>query len=666
MARRPDANESSDAGKQDHIGSKDGASEGGYRRRGYLKLVGSTAAAAAAIGSSATAAAADYDTVTVGQGERRTISLGDGDTLEDTLFDVSAQGANLFIRASGSDWTIRNVGVKGSFDRDANDGQVMRCDVPSSSGEALIENVYLADGVGEDTNKTAINVGPDHAGHIECRNLAVARWSSNAIYAAGFGRIREPGTTDGAGGTIAFRNSYFCNNNIAHLRLAADGTEVENCVFENTSDVPPIPTSHGGGSDVVNSRGIYTGYGDPSQTITVKNCDFNITSSNTNGAASVAISGNHATYGELTTVRLVDCQTQGRIVGDNVETENVGNSPDTTPPDAAPMTPEEAASGGGTSGNSDGSGNTTSSDPQTDLSNTITVSGGSATNLVEYEFTVSEDLEAYEGITAEDTIDGTTAQGGVAGGADTYAFAGEVTDFSSTEDVAVTINGQSVDTAELSDSSGSDGSSSDGSTDSSGDELSRTLRIAGGSPSNIVEYRLDVSDALGEHEGINEDDVITGTGAEGTVAGGADTYAFAGEVTGFEATDDVSVTVDGETLDQTQFGPVGDSGPSDGSTDDSTSDGSTDSSTEKLLLVDGTANPDENSRYRFTVSGTAAKDQERSTVSDGGMPWDSISDSVNDDQIIGIVGNGVDAYRFTGELETIDIRGDATHSVEQL
>ena len=132
---------------------------------------------------------------------------------------------------------------------------------------------------------------------------------------------------------------------------------VEGCTFHNTNDVPPVHETNGGATNVVNSRGIYTGYGDPQQHIHVRDSDFRLTDSNTCSSpndynyctASVAVPDDHDTYGELTEVHFHDsCEIVGRTIGDYVIVDSgVGNDPDTSVPDGVPTTPEEAASGGG-------------------------------------------------------------------------------------------------------------------------------------------------------------------------------------------------------------------------------------------------------------------------------------------------------------------------------
>lgn len=173
--------------------------------------------------------------------------------------------------------------------------------------------------------------------------------------------------------------------------------------------------------------------------------------------------------------------------------------------------------------------------------------------------------------------------------------------------------------------------------------------------------------------------------------GAKDSYVVAGSITGFSITDgyDVSVTADGT---QTTFETLVDSGSttssgtdssgsssdgsgsgdssSDGSTADgsSGSDGGTDSGgsgtgdgsqLQRLLIIDGTGDSEEVAQYDVTVTGDIERDEERSEIVGDGSPWDLMSDSVDTGRVIGVVGNGRDAYRFSGSIQSIDVDGFA-------
>ncbi|WP_266075806.1 hypothetical protein [Haladaptatus caseinilyticus] len=307
-------------------------------RRSYLKLTGSTALAVAGVGTfGGGAAAAEYETITIPANTQKQFQVGSGETFENTLIDISATGADARIVASGSDWTIRNVGFTGAADMSGPHSPGKNLggypNLIAASGTGTIEHVYLGDGVsGDMVRKGAIGVSSSHDGHINLNEVTMNGWTGNAIYAGGAAK------SSGGGGTLAFDRCLLKNNNISHLRIATDGTTVKNTVIYNTEDVPLHPINGG----VVNSRGVYDGYGTSGNVIEFENCHIDCTDANTNGGAS-------ALAATKTTFRVKDSQVKGQLIG-NVETTNVGENPSHEPPKGAPTTAEQAASGSGASG----------------------------------------------------------------------------------------------------------------------------------------------------------------------------------------------------------------------------------------------------------------------------------------------------------------------------
>jgi hypothetical protein len=280
--------------------------------------------------TSGVASAKDHRTVTVPAGGRKLFRVGSGETLENLLIDCTASNADARIVASGTGWTIRNVGFKGEMDHGASGGYPNHI---AASGEGRIENVYVGNGVVSGTRKGGIGVSADHAGHIEVVRTHIAGWSDNGIYAAGMAR---PGGSAGHG-TLGFDSCYLHDNNVSGLRIASDGTTVKDTVIHNTGNAPTVSTC-----GCVNARGVYDGYGTESNVITFENVDIACTDANTNG-------GTSALAATKTTFEVENSQVKGDLIG-NVNTTNVGNDPDVTPPAGVPMTAEEAAKGTGSSG----------------------------------------------------------------------------------------------------------------------------------------------------------------------------------------------------------------------------------------------------------------------------------------------------------------------------
>jgi len=84
----------------------------------------------------------------------------------------------------------------------------------------------------------------------------------------------------------------------------------------------------------------------------------------------------------------------------------------------------------------------------------------------------------------------------------------------------------------------------------------------------------------------------------------------------------------------------------------------------KRILIDGRAGPDV-ADYTFTVSGDVERDASAS-VTGGSQPWDRLDDIAKNGKVIGVVADGVDAYRFSGMLTNVTIEGDASVSIQRL
>ncbi|MGA9402066.1 hypothetical protein [Haladaptatus sp.] len=317
-----------------------GADGSSFDRRSYLKLTATAAVAAAGAGAATgLGAAKEYETITIPANTAKQFTVGSGETFENKLIDISASGADVRIIASGSDWTIRNVGFSGASDVSGPHPPGKNLggypNLITASGTGTIEHVYMGDGVsGDMIRKGAIGIPASFAGHIDLTGVTMNGWTGNAIYAGGAAK------SSGGGGTLAFDGCLLKNNNISHLRVATDGTTVKNTVIYNTNDVPLHPINGG----VVNSRGVYDGYGTTSDVVTFENCDIDCTDADTNGGASALVAAH-------TTFEVKDSQIKGALIG-NVETTNVGSNPSHEAPKAAPTTAKQAATGSTSSGGS--------------------------------------------------------------------------------------------------------------------------------------------------------------------------------------------------------------------------------------------------------------------------------------------------------------------------
>jgi hypothetical protein len=224
-------------------------------RRSYLKMAGAAAASVAAAGaSSGAASAASHDTITVPAGGTETITVESGETFENTLIDMTADGASAQINASGDDWTIRNVAFKGNH---PGGNYLLTPGVTSEDGHGLIENVYMGDGQTEGSGKGGVWVNGNlpHRGTITFRNVHIAHMIDNGLYGM-------DGGYHGVGGVVNVEDSYFDSNNIANIRVGSiDGRtcHVENCVVKADSTRPCGTGCSSPGA--TNSRGVWAWFG---------------------------------------------------------------------------------------------------------------------------------------------------------------------------------------------------------------------------------------------------------------------------------------------------------------------------------------------------------------------------------------------------------------------
>ncbi|USZ71702.1 hypothetical protein [Natronosalvus halobius] len=293
-------------------------------RRSYVRSVATAAVAAGVFGGVADAAAAesDYETVTLDPGEDHQVNVGDGETLENVLFDCTAEGARVTIAAHATDWTIRNVGIEGEFDVGSPDAAFGISD--QGGNTSTIENVYVADGAihgSEATDETAFWVSPEHNGHIDFKNVNVQNFPDNGIYASA--------PAGKGGGTIHIDECYAANNYVANFRIGSAGSAVTN------SSVHVERDGYGG-------RGIWVWAPGECE---IDNCQLELNGHN------YAIDAGANGSGTSVTVTDTDYSTDfhggvNETAGSSVDLGgDVGNDPEPTIPDGVPKTAEDAASG---------------------------------------------------------------------------------------------------------------------------------------------------------------------------------------------------------------------------------------------------------------------------------------------------------------------------------
>ena len=291
-------------------------------RRSYVRGLAAVATTAVATGSAigTVGATAAYDRVEIDAGEDRTIVLESGESLENTVFDCTAEGARITIAAHETDWTIRNVAIEGYLDVGSESAVFGLSD--QKGGTSTFENVYLGDGsddAGGETSETAIWVHPEHNGHLDVRHVNVQGFPDNGIYAS------APGGA--GGGTVHIDRCYAANNYVSNYRIGSAGSKVTNSSVLLDDD----------GYD---GRGVWIW---APGACAVEGCQLE-----TNGnhyAIHVGASGSGSTAAVTDTE--YDTDFHGGIeerFGAAVELDDVGTDPEAFVPDGVPTTPEEAAS----------------------------------------------------------------------------------------------------------------------------------------------------------------------------------------------------------------------------------------------------------------------------------------------------------------------------------
>jgi lipopolysaccharide export system protein LptA len=237
------------------------------------------------------------------------------------------------------------------------------------------------------------------------------------------------------------------------------------------------------------------------------------------------------------------------------------------------------------------------------LNKVVTIKGTGS--RAEYVLTSTKTLEKTTvngaSINSDDNLSARTASGYVVGGRDSYALSWTVDQLSIDGDAQVYLDGRRVDPDRF---------------------LDTVLTIKG--PGSRTEYDFTVDGAVEKSTAngasINPSDRVSGSSAQGFVVSGRDSYVFSGEVT--------QLVFDGRariTLDRS----------------------------ERTITVEGKQS---GATYAFSVSGDVEGISHEPNVRH--------NDTVHAHGAEGFVHWGSDTYRYTGDLESLEV-GDAAVSVER-
>ncbi|MFP8952576.1 hypothetical protein ACLI4Z_06320 [Natrialbaceae archaeon A-arb3/5] len=673
MAREPSVLDESCSAEKGEDAAETGSNTGLLDRRSYLRLAGVTTAAATLPASAQ--ADEDYDEITA---RGQVIRIGRGETYENKLFDLT-NGNSVLLLVEGGNSVIRNIGFKG-----LHRGDEFMISINASSGDVLIENVYLGDGSTKEGESFVHGPGAvfyhrNAACDVTFRYCNVQGWPNNGFYCS----------NTASGGSARFEHCYGKNNGVSTYRVAGGNDAIVDCVaYNDGTDYGP-----GWGGYVEDAgRPVWVW---PGNTVTIEDSHFadgpypHAMVLRGSGAASMSGGG-----------------IRGNVQGGGLQQSGVSNSPDLSVPDGVPTSAEEAASGGsGDESEQD------ADDEESRLANVVVFDGAGTTESTSYEFVVSEAVEPStdEDATIDDAAeaDGTRARGTVADYRDAWRFDTEIERLSVDGPATVRVNGTEVDPDVF-------------------DDVSRVIRIEGES-SESTRYEIEVDGEIersnDDGEAIDDDDGDDGS-VHGVIGDWTESFRFTGSLEQVTVGGPASVFVDDEEIDPDEYGddlphelavegrgaPASfeitvdgtieldsEDDPADEATTvtDSTVEGSVTDSTQRFrfsgaltdvtftdgeaavlvdgeeidtteygdhellphaIVIDGT-DTDGPSAYSFETSGPVVK----SAYRDASIDEDDV---IEGRAVRGTVGNWLDAYWFDGDLADVTIRGEASADVE--
>ncbi|MDQ2052602.1 hypothetical protein RBH26_19260 [Natronolimnohabitans sp. A-GB9] len=638
-------------------------------RRTYLKgVAGVGATIAASMGVAASDG--DYDEVVVDAHDSVTYRVGSGETLENLLIDISAPHAKFYIRATGSDWTVRNVGIKGTWDDDTKEEPFIVS--VNSGGTGRVENFYWADGTAPFDEQTTYGgaatgcyVSNSHAGTLIMENLNLQGFSDNAVYGSSPGDLPSHSSGRGGQGEVIIRDSYAADCAPAGFRLGSDGSYLENCVvtdctrnywgfYHDTEVIDCDLSASTQFGDIV----VSDGHWQHDATVTATNTYFESTGSHSSGA---------------------------QIIG-----ESADRTPRTEPDEVegVPLTPEEAAAGSSSGGGSppsdgnDGSDDKDEADDDIDADEHLLafVTEPDA-RYAEYEFTADGPVEMtvapYESpsgneissnssnVTVEKADDVWHTEGLSGGGfGDAFLVDGPITeiDIEQPDVMWVELDGEEMTVEEIIEET------SEGGEDDDDDDVEENLLAFVTEPdARYAEYEFTadgpVEMTVAPYESPSGNEISSNSSnvtvekaddvwhTEGLSGGGfGDAFLVDGPIKeiDIDQPDVMWAELNGEEMTVEE---IIEKTAEDADDEDETGDGPS-----NAIVIDATGT-DDSAAYSFEVSGEVEKSTHRdSSIED--------SDIIDGNKVEGSVDDSRDAYWFSGDIVDFHLNGNAYVDVE--
>ncbi|WP_323192746.1 hypothetical protein [Halostella sp. PRR32] len=539
--------------------------------------------------------------------------------------NLLVEGIDIDLRADNTTCSIRFV-VDNRFHIE--DMEILGRGMHSGSrtAYAFLAGVRNADGVGVIRNITAkkgSRIGKYKGGNgrvgiwgavgqgtLKCQNLDFREFGNNGIYAS---RTKMK---------VQVEDSYFENNNVCGVRISGDGSYVENCEIVTDVDnyTGPRPISTGS----FNPRGIIVEQAKMSQTsdwripagAEVRNCDVWAKSSPL--LQSVI---EHGPQGRSLLIKntRVRCDVDGTPA---IRRDRPGNIPwrkdQDTPPEPHWTRMENVQVTGNANGGAavqlmggDGS----------EVRNSCIQQKGSNRTGVQI-------LDANNCEIADTNIN----------------VSGQAVDLqSSSADTSNITNGDSCPAPNIENTTSGEYEDTP-SGDDSEPFPGNVLTIYGDSGEANYEFAVssdDLQKLTANGATTDDDDLIDGSTASGSVWGGKDSYGFEGDVSSFTIDNDATITLNGENVSADSLGTEDDS---------SSDDGDSTNADQHTLTIVGDAGE---ANYEFSVeSNLEQTTANNATVDD--------SDAVDGTTASGYVWGGIDSYQFEGGVTSFTIDNDAT------
>ena len=154
--------------------------------------------------------------------------------------DFRARGAGGLVQVRGGGFTVSDLRVRGRLPETVD---AFMFEVSDESATGRVRRLVATDGGRAGGDSVGVYVDRAHAGELRLEDCRIANFPNNGLYAS------TPGADDGGAGPVHVRGGRYANNNIANVRVGADGSTVRDVTVVMNEPPPRHPNGR-------NARGI--------------------------------------------------------------------------------------------------------------------------------------------------------------------------------------------------------------------------------------------------------------------------------------------------------------------------------------------------------------------------------------------------------------------------